>query len=284
MSANLKWTRQHELELINDVANGKSLEMFAQGHNRSVSAVELRLKKIIYENCVSGKSFQTISQLLKINLDKITQYYYSYKEFKEKRGGTVEGVAVVPSTIGTADVENNNTFHSQQIQQIQQTQPSYFQPMQQYQQEQHPVHQTRQQTHQPILQPIQQYQQVQQPIQQSIQQSILQPNQLTPITIIGPQQSQQNRLIQQNQSIQQLGGAKLRQHQSGDIQIDKAFGEPNNLDKIESKLRKLEVENRILKLVVENKDLTQQLDKLISEEKVDSSIKQLIKVVRKSIK
>ncbi len=159
--------------------------------------------------------------------------------------------------MGTIRVENNHTFQpTQQINQEQQV--SYFQQIQQQRQPQ-------------LQQPQLQQPQLQQPQLQ------LQPQ-------LQQQQLQLQPQLQQNLSIQQLGGAKSKQHRDGDIQIDKAFGSPNNMDKIESKLRKLEVENRILKLVVENKDLTNQLNKLIEEGKIDSSIKQLIKVVRKSVK
>lgn len=163
MSTNLKWTQQHEMELINDVTNGKNLNLFAQSHNRSISAVELRLKKIIYENHTSGVPLQKISQLLKLDLDKITQYYYSYKEFKEKRK---------------------------------------------------PV--------EPVVQTI-----------------------VEPVAHVEPS---------------------------------------NNLDKIESKLKKLEAENRILKLVIDNKNLNQQLNELIVEGKVNPNVKHLIKIFKKSIK
>ena len=253
MSANLKWTKQQELELINDVASGKNLEIYSQKHNRSLSAIDLRLKKIIYEAYVSGKSLQTISQLLKLHIDKVTQCYYAYKEFKEKRGGIVEG-----STITNTKTVPDMPAYSHQIHQVQQSQPSQVQ---------------------------QQVSFVQQP-QSFVSGAITMP----PASVIAPS----NSIIAPSNSIitpsnipiattgndfVQLGGAKVI-----DDQIAKAFGEPNNLDKIETKLRKLEVENRILKLIVENKDLTHQLNKLISEKKVDPSIKQLIKVVRKATK
>lgn len=237
MSANLKWTQQHELELINDVANGKSLESYAQTHNRSVSAVDLRLKKIIYSNYVAGISFEKISQLLKINVDKITQYYYSYKEFKEKHGGLaesknkefVEGTSLI-SGGGQQNGDNNNKLVL-----------------------------TTNNTN----------------------------NTNNAKSNIGVSTANTKELLNQLNQLNQLGGTKKVNEKFDSVVdkvVDKAFGEPNNLEKIETKLKKLEVENRILKLVVENKELTQQLNKLISEGKVDPSIKQLIKVLRKSIK
>jgi len=59
-------------------------------------------------------------------------------------------------------------------------------------------------------------------------------------------------------------------------------GGKHEIDRIELKLKKLELENRILQLVVENKDLTHKLNRLIKEGRVDKSVKDLIKVVRKT--
>jgi len=168
MSNKSRWTNEEELNLVKDISAGISLDMLAQKHNRSVSAIELRLKKIIYGNVSSGKTIQQISKLLKLPEDKVTQHYYSYKDFKEKHD-----VSTMPV-----------------------------------------------------------------------------PNQI------------------------QAGGATK-------ITIN----EPDNfsnkkLDKIETKLKKIELENKILRLIVENKDLTHKLNRLIKEGKVDKSIKNLIKVVR----
>ena len=190
---NARWTRDEEMSLIKDIASGLQIELLSQKHNRSNSAIELRLKKIIYENVKSGKSLQNISHLLKLPSDKTAQYYYAYKEFKEKHTGVADNeINVTNNAINVAN---------------------------------------------------------------------------TVKTFVPQVQTQQ-------------GGDNSNVN---NINIEKAFQEPNNLEKIESKLRRLEMENRILKLVVENKELTQQLNKLIKEGKVDPSIKTLIKVFRKSV-
>lgn len=183
MSNNSRWTQEEEMSLIKNISTGVSTELLAQQHERSVSAIELRLKKIIYENAKSGKSLATISKLLNTPLDKVTQYFYSYKEFKEKQSGVKDDIEIKVEP-------NSNKFESEM----------------------------------------------------------------------------------------QVGGKN-----NIDAHIEKAFMEPNNLDKIESKLKKLEMENKILKLIVENRDLSHKLDKLIKEGKVDKkNIKNLIKLVRKS--
>jgi hypothetical protein len=179
MSNKSRWTREEELNLIKDISLGTTLDSLAIKHNRSVSAMELRLKKIIYENASEGKSLESISKLLNIPEDKVRQYFYSYKEFREKHTGLVDDV--IP-------VINN--------------------------------------------------------------------------------QSKSND-IHQSKS-EQTGGSK--------------GGSDEKMNKIKSKLRKMEEENRIIKLIVENKELTHKLNKLIKEGKLDESVKKLIKILRKTKK
>ncbi len=186
MSNKSRWTREEELTLIKDIADGQTLDMIATKHGRSTSAMELRLKKIIYENASSGKSLEYISKLLKLSEDKVRQYFYSYKEFKEKHTGLVDDV--IPSNVpSNVPVVNSQTggFNTS-----------------------------------------------------------------------GP-----------NPNI----GLNLSTN-----------SKKEKVDKIEGKLKKLELENKILRLIVENKDLTHRLNKLIKEGKVDKSIKGLIKTIRKS--
>lgn len=107
-----KWTKTEEFDLITDVRNGKSIEQISLDHNRSVNAIEMRLKKIIYENVMAGKSITNISNMLHINEDKTRCYFYSYKEFKEKHTGNVD----VFDTTNTTD--NKNTQSTPNIQKI----------------------------------------------------------------------------------------------------------------------------------------------------------------------
>jgi len=84
MSNNTRWTQEEELMLLKSINNGHDIKTIANNHNRSVSAIDLRLKKIIYENAISNVPLDTISKKLNIPVDKITQHYYSYKDFIEK--------------------------------------------------------------------------------------------------------------------------------------------------------------------------------------------------------
>jgi hypothetical protein len=47
--------------------------------------MQLRLKKIIYDNINANKSIADISKVLNLPKEKVTQYYYSYKEHQEKQ-------------------------------------------------------------------------------------------------------------------------------------------------------------------------------------------------------
>ena len=217
-TTNSRWSRPEELSLIKDISSGINLEILSQKHNRSVSAIELRLKKIIYENANDGKSLNSIAQLLRMDINKVNQYYYSYKEFKEKQSGGTQQNLTNPATqiIGQA-IQTAQTIQQQTIPPVQQT--HYAQP-----------------------------------------------------------QFQTNYVGGNNSQFMdtQINAPNL-------LNVDKAFGEPSNSDKLESKLKRLEMENKILRLVVENKELTHQLNKLIKEGKVDPSIKTVIKSLRKTI-
>ncbi len=87
-----KWTKEEELDLIKDIANGLQIEHIAIKRNRSNSAIELRLKKIIYENVIAGRSLETMAKKLRLPEDKVRQYFYSYKDFKEKHSGNLDDI------------------------------------------------------------------------------------------------------------------------------------------------------------------------------------------------
>lgn len=170
-----RWTREEELNLVRNIAGGGTLDIIALNNNRSLSAVELRLKKIICENVESGKSISDISKLLNMPEEKVRQYFYSYKDFKEKHSGI----------IGGSNPPNQSNISVNSI--------------------------------------------------ASIEKSL---------------------------NLQQ-------------------GGKSSKINKIEKKLKKIELENKILRLIVDNKDLTHKLNKLIKEGKVDKSIKELIKKIRR---
>jgi hypothetical protein len=83
---NSRWSIEEEKMLINDVKNNKSFQELALKYNRSPNALELRIKKIVYDNIAANKSPAMIGGHLNLPQDKIMQYYYAYKEMLEKRG------------------------------------------------------------------------------------------------------------------------------------------------------------------------------------------------------
>lgn len=107
-----KWTKEEEVELIKDIANGLQIEHIAIKRNRSNSAIELRLKKIVYENVIAGRSFEKMSKMLNMSTDKLRQYFYSYKDFKEKHTGQIDDITNLKSNYSDIFGEKKVSHHS----------------------------------------------------------------------------------------------------------------------------------------------------------------------------
>ena len=89
---NQRWTVEEEGKLLKLVASGKTCKELSGGtydFNRSENALELRLKKIVYDNIMNKKPADKIAQLLNMPREKIMQYFYSYKDYidKQKQAG-----------------------------------------------------------------------------------------------------------------------------------------------------------------------------------------------------
>jgi len=97
-----KWTKDEEKKLLISLSAGKTLDKIAAEHSRSVNALELRLKKIVYDNITGGKTEASLSNILKIQQDKIKQYYYEYKSFLEKKSKSIDSQLKIPQTEITA--------------------------------------------------------------------------------------------------------------------------------------------------------------------------------------
>jgi len=82
---NNRWTNEEESKLLKSISSGKTCKELCGGFNRSENALELRLKKIIFENISNGKPADRISTLLNMPKDKIMQHYYSYKDYIDKQ-------------------------------------------------------------------------------------------------------------------------------------------------------------------------------------------------------
>lgn len=55
-----------------------------------------------------------------------------------------------------------------------------------------------------------------------------------------------------------------------------------NIERLNHKIDKLELENKLIRLVIENKELGGKLNKMISKGEIDKNIKKIIKKIRKS--
>ena len=93
-----RWTKEEELEFIKGVAGGKSMDELSQVHDRTSTALELRLKKIVYDNMIKGKNAEGLARNLHIHKDKVLQYYFAYIDFREKNGKDVKRINVDTSS------------------------------------------------------------------------------------------------------------------------------------------------------------------------------------------
>lgn len=82
----MRWTKDEELNFIKGISEGRSMDDLSVVHDRTPSALELRLKKIIYDNVSKGRTTKSLSRLLNMSRDKILQYHFSYADWREKNG------------------------------------------------------------------------------------------------------------------------------------------------------------------------------------------------------
>jgi hypothetical protein len=97
---NTRWTLDEEKLLIKSIKSGESLDKLAKELDRSENALELRIKKIIYDNIAAEKPISTLSRNLNMSSDKIKQYFYSYKDMMDKKGKTTVDIK--------EDIHSNN--------------------------------------------------------------------------------------------------------------------------------------------------------------------------------
>ncbi len=81
----VSWNKDEEKQLIKELKEKKTYDEISKIHNRSVSAIIMRLNKIIYDNVEAGKSKNSLAKLIGVPADKITQSYYEHKAFMEKK-------------------------------------------------------------------------------------------------------------------------------------------------------------------------------------------------------
>jgi len=94
------WNKDEELTFLKELTGGKSMEDISKLHNRSQSALDLRLKKIIFDNITAGKTEEGLGKMFNMAPDKIKQYYYEYKGFLEKKGKLEKTVNEINVNVG----------------------------------------------------------------------------------------------------------------------------------------------------------------------------------------
>lgn len=112
------WTKDEEIRFLKDISKGMDIVKISEKYNRSVNALELRLKKIIYDNIESGKKDSELARKIKLPEDKIKQYYYEYKGFIEKKKSKQENINVKSESIKNSEiniVNNDITDEKSQI-------------------------------------------------------------------------------------------------------------------------------------------------------------------------
>src|ERR1700744_2554056 len=109
------WTQEEELKLLKEITNGQTLDNLALVHDRSSSALELRLKKIIYDNVSAGQTERAMAKLLNLPEDKIKQYFYEYKGFIEKKGGITIPQSTKETALGTITSLDNRTKQKENV-------------------------------------------------------------------------------------------------------------------------------------------------------------------------
>ncbi len=115
------WTKDEEIRFLKDISKGMDIVKISEKYNRSVNALELRLKKIIYDNIESGKKDSELARKIKLPEDKIKQYYYEYKGFIEKKKSKQENINVKSESIKNSEinmVNNDITDEKSQINNI----------------------------------------------------------------------------------------------------------------------------------------------------------------------
>jgi hypothetical protein len=118
---NNRWSIEEESRLLKLIASGKTCKELSGGNynfNRSENALELRLKKIIYENITNKKPVDKIAQLLNMPREKVMQQYYSYKDYMEKQKGVDNSIKSENNIdkLNNLNNQNNNLNNNQKNQ------------------------------------------------------------------------------------------------------------------------------------------------------------------------
>lgn len=111
-----RWSRDEEKLLLQEIKEGKTFSEISKIHDRTPTGLELRFKKIIYENVQKGKNISELAKKLNMKEDKLNQYYYEYKGFAEKKtANTTNSVNSVNSVKPTVNIDANTHTNTQEV-------------------------------------------------------------------------------------------------------------------------------------------------------------------------
>jgi hypothetical protein len=79
------WTRDEEIKMADLVRQGVPFNVISQKNGRTIDENEKKLKEIIYENVIAGKSIKKVSQLLNLPEDKVDIYFKWYFEYRKNK-------------------------------------------------------------------------------------------------------------------------------------------------------------------------------------------------------
>jgi hypothetical protein len=80
----MSWNKDDEMKLINLIRDKKKYDEISILMNKDVNSIVSRLRKIIYENKKSGKSFDMISSITGMPIEDVMYSYYEYKKLLHK--------------------------------------------------------------------------------------------------------------------------------------------------------------------------------------------------------
>lgn len=110
-----RWTSDEELKLIQLYSNNKDIKSIASTLDRSDSAIQLRIEKIVFDNIAKGKSPSYLSKALKTDEGNITQMFYTHKTFKQKGGEKVDHVNINTTNNQSNNNQSNNQSNNNQL-------------------------------------------------------------------------------------------------------------------------------------------------------------------------
>jgi pentapeptide MXKDX repeat protein len=116
MNINKNWSRNEELEFIKELAQGEHINKIALKHSRTATSLDLRLKRIIYENVMAGKKIEHIAKTLKIQPETVRKYFYSYSTYRNKYKdiSTLDNIdpLLIHNNMQQNNMQQNNMQHN----------------------------------------------------------------------------------------------------------------------------------------------------------------------------